>query len=666
MSDADKEALRNNTAAIKCKLIVQSKGNLPEIVLTEDNAVKDWTYNDERLVPKKGFIGQFVGRLLDGNLQNITDDFNINGREIKFMFGVYRMNDEHESWYDFGNFIVTEPEDNEVRDNTKFETMDYAKLFNKDFNGNYTDNEFTTSYNDLMGVNLTDEERKTFVVTPVTALWVAKYACKQAGVELATLNFVNADFEIDINPFQAGESCRDVIKAVAMLAFSWARIGWDNRCYIDFTQQATASVDEKNILDNNQYFSLETIEDTKPINAVAFGMKDVDGETAINVQDGTDGENCLYLYDNPFLYTFELRQRAADAGSVLFGLTFSQLKTETVGHPWLIGNELINVKDMENGNHFTYPFNKTINYAGHIRSIISSMDETEVEKTLSYTSSTTKATRRASITVNKQEGTIEYLTGRVQTVEDGLGNTYTKEQTNQLIQDAAGLTNQYIGSGGNNKFRNTGLWYKEDSGSYEYWVGSVEQISDNNSASSTAMILKNNMLTQTLSNVPNGEYTISFLYEKLNPTATLQVLINSTDYGSKLTTTGKFEQTFKVTTNSIEISFNSSVDSGWKIYELMCNIGTVALVWTQHPDEVRTDTVNISKGITIKSSVNNEDVFFKADYDGIRIENKSQNKTTRFLDDGMETDNATIKKQAKISGALHTVVGNQTWISGFQ
>lgn len=691
MSDADKIALRNNTAAISCKLIVKAKDNLPEIILTENNSVKTWEYNDDRIVPSQGFIGQFVGRTLDGELQNISDTFDINGREIELQIGVVHIGTQYEylsseenvslateeyarisavdnegdttNWYSLGTFIVTTPEDDEVRDNTKFECMDYTKLFNKDFDGDYTDETFTTSYNDLMGVNLTEEERANFTVTPVTALWVAQYTCAQVGVELATTNFTNYDFSIDINPFQAGETCRDVMRAIGQLAFSWVRVGWDDRCYIDFTQKDISSVDQYNVIDKNQYFSLETVEDTPAVNAVGFGMKNIDGETAIKKQSGTDGENCIYLYDNPFLYTFDARYRAVQQCDVLFGLTFSQLNAETIGHPWLIGTELINVKDMENNPHYTYAFNKKITYGGHIRSIINSINETDVEKTLGYTSSTVKATRQASITVNKQEGTIEYLTSRVSTVEDGLGNTYNKEEVNQLIQDAAGLTNEYMTSGGNNKFRNTGLWYEEDNGSgYEYWSGSVEVSDDSNSASGTVMMLQNDTLTQTLTGIPNGKYTISFKYERLNPTGTLHVLINSTDYADLLSTGGSFEQSFDVTTNSIEISFICNTNNGWKIYELMCNVGAAASVWTQHPDEVRTDTVNISKGITITSSTT--DAVFKANADGIRIENTSKNTTTNFLEDGLETYNATIKKQAKISGALHTIVGSQTWISG--
>ena len=402
MSDADKIALRNNTASIKCKLIVQASGNLPAIELTEDNSVKDWEYTDDRLVPNNGFIGQFVGRTLDGNLQNISDSFSILDREIKLMFCVRRKSNNTyvETWYDFGNFLVTEPEDNEVNDNTKFEAMDYTKKFNTTFNADFTNTTYTESYNTKINNGET-----------VTASWLASYTCAQVGVTLATSTFPNSTFEIDNNPFQAGESCRDVMKAIGQLAFSWVRIGWDNQCYIDFnTHTSSSNVSQYDVLDNNQYYSLEIIGENNPINAVGFGMKNIDGETALLVQTGTTGDNAIYLYDNPFLYTYEKRYNAVQAGSVLFGLTYTQLKTETIGHPWFIGTECINIKDMESNNNYTFPFNKTIKYSGHIRSNISSIDKTEVEKTYGYTSSMEKAARKATIEVDKQNGVITSFT----------------------------------------------------------------------------------------------------------------------------------------------------------------------------------------------------------------------------------------------------------------
>ena len=558
MSEEDKRALIDNTAAIKCKIIVQEDGDLPEIVLTEEDAIKDWEYTDDRIVPGQDFIGQFVGRTLDGNLHNISSTFDITNREIKLMFGVYRINDDVTTWYDFGNFIVTEPEDNKVNDNTKFESMDYTKLFNKSFDGDFTDEEFTDSYNDRV-----DPDNAAY--SPVTALWLAQYTCKQVGVELATTTFINHNFSIDINPFRAGETCRDVMKAIGQLAVSWIRIGWDNRCYIDLSMadvpagknllqplanyyrfmrdnlvieytdkgwllngtlnstitstsimrigdsnqtlpagtyvingvqgaspstyslrldigtssdpnrhteyvydedysftltdrtRVTASmglrttefnnvllpyqlelgeepteflpygISDTNIIDENQYFELSTKERVEPMDGIGFGLTNIDGETAFAFPTGLDettAKNILYLYDNPLLYTFDLRQAAATEARRKLGINYTQLTTETIGHPWFCGNTRIGVRDMDGNLFTTIPLNNTIKYSGHIRSVINSADETKIDKTLGYTSSTLSDIRKAEYVVNKQEGTIEQLTSSVKSLDERENNNY--------------------------------------------------------------------------------------------------------------------------------------------------------------------------------------------------------------------------------------------------
>lgn len=451
MSNEDKIALEQNTAAIRCRLVVKATADLPEIVLTEDNAVKSWEYTDERLVPDKGFIGHFVARTLNGELQNVSDDFNLDGREIDFQFGVVRMNDHITTYYSLGSFIVVDPSDDDVRDSTKFETMDYAKKFNQTFDGNYRDENFPDSYNDLMGLNTPEGQPR--VVTPVTALWVAKYACAQVGVELATENFRNNNFEISQNPFQEGNSCRDVIKAVAQLALSWARIGWDNRCYIDFDIKSSEDVEELNVIDNNQYFTLEKQSTYGPINRIVWGMENIDGESYIlpdNESIAENGEHNLYIYDNPFTYTYELRVQAAQAASALFGLTYEQLKTETVGHPWLIGTEFIDIKDMDNGHNYLYPFNRVLKYNGHIRSNIESIGETNVDDTLGYTNNLEKMVRKTAFIVNKQEGTIDSLVTDMYDPNGIVQGNFTT-----IHQDITQVVTNVQNSGGANLLKNS-------------------------------------------------------------------------------------------------------------------------------------------------------------------------------------------------------------------
>ena len=697
ITDEDKAALKSNTAAIRCKLIVKPTDTLPEIILTDNDSIKDWVYTDDRYVPQQGFIGQFVARTLEGNLQNISEDFNIENREVELQMGVVKLGsrftyvttqdgvrllaedgsyiifselpEDATNWYSFGNFIVTNPEDDEVKDNTKFEAMDYTKLFNQNFDADFSNDNFPESFNTKLAYNSNGVPTGS-----VTLLWLAKYTCAQVDVEFPQEYFTNSDFIMDRNPFQANETCRDVMKEIAKLAFSWVRIDWDNACYIDFGEGVTTyGNDEQDIIDNNQYFTLETKKQVYgPVNKIYIGPSNIEGELVVVAEDPTsiaeNGEHPLYIYDSSITYTPALREKIANNGSAskLLGLSYSQLNTETIGHPWFKGNELVTVVDMENKNHSTYAFNRSIKYSGHIRTTLDSMGETEVEATLAYENDIKKDLINAKILVDKATGDITLWSERTKNVEDNMGNYYTKTDTDNLILNATeGLTNIYTSAGGNNKFRNTALYFKEGNG-FEYWDGPVAVITEMDSAHQTAILLQNGSVKQTVTGLPNyttesgSGYTISFKYKQLNPVATASVYLNNTKYD--LGTEAGFEQTISVTTNQIEIQFDCDTNNGYEIYDLMCNVGASALVWTQHPDEVMTDTVNISKGIKITSTSKN--AIFKADADGIRIENTLDKTTTEFTDSGMITNDAEIKGQAKVSGALHTKVGNQTWISG--
>ena len=216
--DSDKEALQRGSAAILTKIII-SPGTSEETVLTESDAVKSWEYNDERYIEEtSSFIGEFIARELTGELQNISDDFNIEDKIIELQMGIVTFaektsilttenglaivteDDENElmrdadriniknytivdeNWYSLGTFNVLEPEDDEVVDNTKFNALDMTVLFNVPFDADYTDETFTTSFNDSI------ENENYF-----TASELAQYTCAQVGIELATLYFTHYD-----------------------------------------------------------------------------------------------------------------------------------------------------------------------------------------------------------------------------------------------------------------------------------------------------------------------------------------------------------------------------------------------------------------------------------------------------------------------------------------
>lgn len=304
-------------------------------------------------------------------------------------------------------------------------------------------------------------------------------------------------------------------------------------------------------------------------------------------------------------------------------------------------------------------------------------EETQTDYTKS--DKTDRRINQAYIIVDKQQQEITSLTKQTNSIQDNLTNNYyTIEQSNTLIQNAqSGLTNTFSEAGGNNIFRNTGLWFSQSDANnpYEYWTGNnVSKQNTDKSSNGSLMLLKKGTLEQEQA-VSNGNYTVSFKYKKLIQLATCKVIVNDNEYeltqmtdtewqtGSKDIDGNIVIKPLEVTSNHINVKFTSTVDNAIEIYDLMVNAGTVKLAYSQNENEVTTDTVNISKGITITSSAN--DTKFKANADGIRIVDKNNEKTTltEFTDKGMSTKEMEVENGATIVKVLVQNVGNQTWFT---
>lgn len=407
MNTKDIEALINNGATIQTKIKIL--GDNP-IELTEENSVKDWELTDERYVPDNGFIGQFVAKSLKGNLKDITKDFNMENKYIELYMGV-KIGDAEATFYNLGTYLVDKATNDNVKGTSKFEAQDMTIKFNVPFDYNYTDKTFTKSFDK----RLEDKEK-------VTALWLAQYVCAQAGIELATTNFANNNYIIDSNQFQDGSTLRDVIKAIAQLAYTWVRIDWDDKVYLDF-EVKSGSVLSYNKITNDNYYDLTTQkENYGPVNRVTIGLSAVEGDFR-NVDDEAsiekDGLCELSVFDNPITYTDELRALAISSGTRLFGLKYRPVEFETTGHPWLKGNELIEVTDMEGNTFTTYPFNRTIKYSGHIRTKITVPAETEVESIYTYegTASVMRQIKNARIVADKANASISAVVSEIDTID---------------------------------------------------------------------------------------------------------------------------------------------------------------------------------------------------------------------------------------------------------
>ncbi len=294
----------------------------------------------------------------------------------------------------------------------------------------------------------------TFPATPTGNITITNNKDAEMKIEIATypdssyslgtaiegeitpwVDFTNNDFVISEWPYNALDTARKAMADIGKLAYSWVRTGEDNKVHIDFTQKSQGDIDEYDTITIDDYYDLTT--EPKyigPINRVSLGSEDIDGDEIYKDAPNISGEiHELEISDNAFTNTDELRKIALDGCERLFGLTYIPLEMNTIGHPWLKGDELIRVQNLGDDFVYTYPFDRTLSYKGFIKSRIASSGKNKIQTAYEFKSDTLAAIRDAEIKVDKSAGQIQLLTSEV--YPNGVGS----ESAIQLNADAIEL-----------------------------------------------------------------------------------------------------------------------------------------------------------------------------------------------------------------------------------
>lgn len=421
MNETDKQSLIDGSATIPYRITIIGDTESENEVLTEYDIVNT-TYEDYRYVDTATLcIGQFVARTISGELMNPNNSIIMENKEIKVELGV--KTESGTNYYSLGNFLITKPSDDAIKDKTSFEAMDYTKKFNKEFDA-------------------------TGLTFPCTALQLAQFCCQKCGVELGSTSFTNSSFVIDSNQYETGDTFRKVMQDIGKLAYSWVRIGWDNKCYIDFSFSSTVA--DTNKIGTSNYYDL-TVQSEKfgPVNRVVIGMSDIEGENVV-LEDSTsiaqNGVCELQIMDNNLTYTPELRQQAIASANKLFGLSFVPIEINTTGHPWLLGNETVEIEKLDGTKIKTIPFDRTIEYAGHIKTKLVSKADTKTETEYKNPGTLETAIKQTRIIVNKQEQEIsqviqqqESQTEIINSVQDSIDNLTEQINENIIIYRGNGV-----------------------------------------------------------------------------------------------------------------------------------------------------------------------------------------------------------------------------------
>ena len=401
---------------------------LNEVMIPIKASLKDDCYENGN------FIGSFIFKEIKFETDNQYDFKNkefeyykvVNGESIKI-----------------GTFITTEVQDNDTTQIMKVIGMDY---------GLKTQVEYKSELDYSSGT--------------ITLLDVWNEACNLSGLQSGIEDFENSDFIVDSDQFSGtGATIRDVFRGIALSSGSFVKVMNDDKIYLVFNETTTDIIED--------YTDLEDKRDTHPITCLRIGMSQVTGND-VEIKDDElveqYGENWLVINDNPFAYTLQKRQQLIEAiFNKVKGFGYSAFVSKTSFKPYLTCGDVIKFRN-RNGQLI----NSILLRYEHNYDSITLQAPSETSATVNYVRPQTEidVIKRTEIIVDQNTGDINLLTQRTSSLEN---NTYTKEQTNQLIQNAeTGVTNTFSEAGGNNVFRNTGLWFGPDTTTEEKEASSTD------------------------------------------------------------------------------------------------------------------------------------------------------------------------------------------------
>lgn len=598
-------------------------------------------------------IGGFPAKTCSFEIYDINNNLDFEGKEITVYRGLDV--DGTTEWIPQGIFIPTA---DKITTNISTKTIafngiqDKSQLFDLVYESNLNWSDGTTH----------------------TGLEIVQEICTKLGITLETTTFNWYNYSFKQPNFSSNTTYREVISKIAEIGGNIAYISRTGGLVIKSQTSTGHSIARK------RYSKLSKEKQFGLINVVVLGKEGMNDDI---IYPSTLPSNAVEwkILDNPFvdLYREEMIETVASyiIGQSIIPFTLNNF----VDGFYLDLNDTIQVTDKNNNI-----FNATIlNYesTSRIKSNIGADVQNNSTTNYNLAGSNKKGILDVKADVDHIKGQInliveeqneqgeslnqiqidnENIKSTTSSIQTNLENNYyTVEKVNELIQNAeSGLTNTFLRAGGNNLLRNTAPFFMESENTAEYWNGNVKRTKETDSISGYALLLQNGTISQTINLSPN-QYAIKFKYKKLTVAGTCTVQYN----GRTIELTeeeGVIETTGIVNSGQFEFKVICDTDNSFEIYDLMLNVGQVAMPWTQNANESTSNTVNISKGITVSSNTSN--TLSTMNDDGFKVKNATTSEEVMVAtDDGGKFKNIEASR-GSVAGVLMQKIGNQTWISG--
>lgn len=627
-----------------------------EIKLLGKQQVVRITYmqNDEEQIIDSEEINSvtpnYEASLLKSIMKGLDIDSNINiplGTEIKFKYGLL-VNGAYE-YLDYGNYIVYSSEKQE--DTLSYSIKCYDKLL----------------------YSMKDYEPLTLTY-PCTIKDVLNSLCNRLELTLADGDFANQDRTVNEELFaDQGYTYRDVLDQIAEVTGGCICLTLDDKVEVRYINNTNDVIDEEYINDINVNFG----EKYGPINSVVLARA---GESdKIYKKDDesieTNGLCELMISENQFANFDDRDEYLEELSEKLFGVEYYLNDFVSTGIMYYDLLDSYNVKIGDNTYKCLMLNDEQDITQGLEENIHTERPETS-ETDYNKADKTDRRINKTTLIVDKQNqeinGLIEKTTDQgnqiinINATVEGINTTIsdydeTKERVNQIEQTIEGWSQKLSTTGGNNIFKYAKEFWQ---GETEEDEANLEEYTDSEikaSAVSGVGYLINSGLSKQIANVKNDEYTITLSYKKLKTNAIGYILINNNRFELTEDFFSEISTTIQVTTQNVDLEIYSDTDEAFIIFDVMGNIGTEGQVWSQNPNETRTDTVTIGKGIQVNSNVMN--TYTRIDADGNRTYNASTNEIVMEATDKGIKASQIIGDSGQIGGILIQKIADQTWIS---
>lgn len=255
------------------------------------------------------------------------------------------------------------------------------------------------------------------------------------GIQLGSTTFTNQDFLIKKRPYFENATCRNVLNAISQMAGTFARIGVDNKLYINGFNNTSEELTEDNAFEINEQEQM-----FGPVNSLTIGMlSSVDGDEIV-IDDPTsietNGRFNITIEDNPFMTNDDEINRAKQGlFNAINGITFKPFEAKYYGYIyWECGDKIT-----ENNND-TYILKHSFALYGDGNVSAPSLTNTEIKY---QSTSVLSAFKDARIQLDRANSTITSIATNMQgllTSED-LEEFYDKLKKGEL-KDIQGSISQ--------------------------------------------------------------------------------------------------------------------------------------------------------------------------------------------------------------------------------